>query len=87
MAPIGLNRDPQQVFSVITEDGAQALRISGEQFGGISTVQAFENYHLQLQFKWGKLKWHLRKNAKMDSGVLYHANGGHGADAGFWMQS
>ena len=87
MAPIGLNRDPQQVFSVITEDGAQALCISGEQFGGISTVQAFENYHLQLQFKWGKLKWYPRKNAKMDSGVLYHANGGHGADAGFWLQS
>ncbi len=87
VAPIGLNRDPRQVFSIVTEDGAKALLISGEQFGGISTVQAFENYHLQLQFKWGKLKWHPRKNAKMDSGVLYHANGEHGADAGFWMQS
>ena len=85
--PIGLNRDPQQVFRLVTEDGAPALRISGEQFGGISTVQAFANYHLQLQFKWGKQKWHPREKAKMDSGVLYHANGEHGADYGFWMQS
>lgn len=87
MKPIGLNKDPRQTFSVVTEDGAPALRISGEQFGGISTQQEFENYHLQLQFKWGKMKWHPRKDAKMDSGVLYHANGEHGADWGFWMQS
>lgn len=85
--PVGLNKDPKQVFSMVTEDGTQALRISGEQFGGISTTEQFENYHLQVQFKWGKLKWHPRKNAKMDSGILYHANGEHGADGGFWMQS
>jgi catechol 2,3-dioxygenase-like lactoylglutathione lyase family enzyme len=85
--PVGLNKDPKQVFSVVTEDGQKALRISGEQFGGISTTEEFENYHLQLQFKWGKQKWHPRKEAKMDSGVLYHANGEHGADWSFWMQS
>ena len=87
--PVGLNIDPKQVFSVVTEDGQMALRISGEQFGGISTADEFENYHLQLQFKWGKLKWHPRNKPadKMDSGVLYHANGEHGADYGFWMQS
>ncbi|MBK7872658.1 MAG: DUF1080 domain-containing protein [Saprospiraceae bacterium] len=85
--PIGLNKDPKQVFSVVTEDGAKAVRISGENFGGISTTEEFENYHLQLQFKWGKLKWHPRANAKMDSGVLYHANGAHGAGWSFWMQS
>ncbi len=84
---IGLNKDPKQVFSMVTEDGLPALHISGEQFGGISTVQEYENYHLQLQFKWGKNKYHPKENAKMDSGVLFHANGPHGADAGFWMQS
>lgn len=85
--PIGLNKDPKQVFSIVTEDGQPALRISGENFGGVSTTESFENYHLQMQFKWGKLKWHPKKNAKMDSGVLYHANGPHGADWKFWMQS
>lgn len=85
--PIGLNRDTKQVFSVVTEDGMPAMHISGEQFGGISTVQEFENYHLQLQFKWGKRKFHPKENAKMDSGVLFHANGEQGVDWGFWMQS
>lgn len=87
--PVGLNKDPKQVFTTVTEDGQKALRISGEQFGGISTTEEFENYHLQLQFKWGKLKWHPRNKPsdKMDSGILYHANGEHGADYGFWMQS
>lgn len=85
--PIGLNQDPKQVFSVVREEGKPALRISGEHFGGISTVEEFENYHLQLQFRWGKQKWPPRQDAKMDSGVLYHANGEHGADWGFWMQS
>ena len=85
--PIGLNIDPKRTFTVVTMDGKKALRISGEQFGGISTTAEYENYHLQLQFKWGKQKHHPRKNAKMDSGVLYHANGPHGADWGFWMQS
>lgn len=85
--PIGLNIDPKSVFSVVTEDGEKAIRVSGEEFGGISTEGVFENYHLQMQFKWGKLKWMPKKNAKMDSGLLYHANGDHGADGGFWMQS
>jgi catechol 2,3-dioxygenase-like lactoylglutathione lyase family enzyme len=87
MKPIGLNIDPKKTFSVVSEDGEKAIRISGEQFGGISTIGEFQNYHLQLQFKWGKLKWHPKKNSKMDSGLLYHANGEHGADGGFWMQS
>lgn len=87
IAPIGLNKDPKQVFGMVTEDGQKALHITGEQFGGISTTEEFENYHLQFQFKWGKLKWHPRENSKMDSGVLYHAVGEHGADWGFWMQS
>jgi hypothetical protein len=84
---MGLNKDPLNVFSVVTEDGKQAIRVSGERFGGISTVQEFKNYHLRLEFKWGKLKWHPKRNEKRDSGLLYHAVGEHGADGGFWMRS
>lgn len=83
----GLNRDPLKVFSVVMEDGKPALRISGQHFGGISTVKEYENYHLKLEFKWGKHKWAPRKNNKRDSGILYHAVGSHGADGGFWMRS
>lgn len=85
--PVGLNRDPDRVFSVVNENGKPAIRISGEKFGGISTQQSFENYHLRLEFKWGKQKWHPKRNAKRDSGLLYHAVGPHGADGGFWMRS
>lgn len=85
--PIGLNHDPDKIFTVVKENGKPALRISGEKFGGISTQQSFENYHLRLEFKWGKLKWHPKRNAKRDSGLLYHAVGPHGADGGFWMRS
>ena len=85
--PIGLNVDPSKVFSRVVKDGESVLRISGENFGGISTLESFSNYHLQLQFKWGEARWFPRDSAKRDSGLLYHANGPHGADYGFWMQS
>jgi hypothetical protein len=83
----GLNNDPLKVFSVALEDGQPVLRVSGERFGGISTQQEFENYHLKLEFKWGNLTWLPRKGKKRDSGILYHAVGPHGADFGFWMRS
>lgn len=85
--PIGLNKDPNQVFTVVQEDGKPAIRISGENFGGISTQEEFSNYHLRLEFKWGKLKWNPKRNAKRDSGILYHAVGPHAADWLFWMRS
>jgi hypothetical protein len=84
---LGLNNDRNKIFSVVYEDGLGALRVSGENFGGISTKSEFNNYHLQLQFKWGKKKSHPRKDKKRDSGLLYHAGGKHGVDAGSWMRS
>jgi hypothetical protein len=85
--PVGLNDDPFGLFSIVQEDGQAAIRISGEHFGGISTVENFQNYHLRLEFKWGIKKWNPKKNGPRDSGVLYHAGGLHGADGGFWMRS
>ncbi len=85
--PLGLNIDPWHVFSVATIDGEPAMRVSGETFGGISTQQEFENYHLRLEFKWGKNKIESFKDRKRDSGILYHAVGPHGVDARAWMRS
>lgn len=87
LSPIGLNRDPLNVFTVVSEDGAPAIRISGEVFGILVTEKEFENYHLKLEFKWGELKWPPRKNDKRDSGVLYHSVGKEGAWGGVWMRS
>ena len=84
---IGLYKDPHQVFSVVQADGQPAIRISGENFGGLSTTQEFKNYHLTMEFKWGTQRWNPSKDKKRDSGLLYHAVGPHGADYGFWMRS
>src|SRR4028119_1934040 len=85
--PVGLNNDPNHVFTIVKENGENIIRISGEEWGGISTKNEYENYHLQLKFKWGNSTWGQKKNKKKDSGLLYHAVGPHGADYGAWMRS
>ena len=84
--PLGLNNDPNHVFSVTTVDGQPALRISGETFGGINTLAEFENYQLRLEFKWGTLKWPPKLDRPRDSGLLYHSVGAHGTPM-LWMES
>jgi hypothetical protein len=85
--PIGLNNDPRHVFTIVKLDGENSIRVSGENWGAISTKKEFENYHLQLQYKWGALKWGQKKGKNMDSGLLYHSVGAYGADYGAWMRS
>lgn len=82
---MGLNNDPDSVFTIVEENREQVIRISGEHFGCIATKEEFENYHLQVQFKWGQKKSAPRKNSKRDSGVLYHSHGPHGVGWFFWM--
>ncbi len=84
---VGLNNDPKHVFTVVKQDGENVIRISGEQWGGISTKKEYSDFHFQLMFKWGGLSWGQKKNKKKDSGLLYYAVGAHGADYGAWMRS
>ena len=46
--PVGLNNDPNHVFTIAKNDGENVIRISGENWGGISTKEEYENFHLQL---------------------------------------
>ncbi len=85
--PVGLNKDPKQVFTIVEQNGEKLIRISGESWGGISTLKEYDNFHLKLKFKWGNLSWGQKKNKKKDSGLLYYAVGQHGADYGAWMRS
>ena len=86
--PIGAGRDPLGVFTVVRDvDGRPAIRVSGEVFGELRTKEAFENYHLRLQFKWGEKKWPPRTNAVRDSGLLYHVHGAPGAEGRTWARS
>ncbi len=80
---LGLNNDPRGVFTVV--DGT--IRISGQDWGALTSEDAFENYHLRLDFKWGDKQWPPREEGARDSGLLYHCVAPHGAFAGNWMAS
>lgn len=82
-AIIGVNRDPEGIFSVV--DGM--IRIDGRIWGALTTVDAYENYHLRLKFKWGEKRYPPRENDLRDSGLLYHCVGPHGAQSDHWMRS
>ncbi|MEP1448980.1 MAG: DUF1080 domain-containing protein [Paraglaciecola sp.] len=78
---MGLNADFKNVFSVSIVNEQPVLHITGEIYGGLTSKNDFENYHLSLQVKWGDKKWAPRLEAKRDSGLLFHCQGEHGA---FW---
>ncbi len=80
--PIGYNKNINDVFSVIEENGEPVLKISGEIYGCVYTKESFENYHLKLKVKWGTKKWVPRLNEAKDSGILYHSQGECGVD--YW---
>ncbi|HWB25253.1 MAG TPA: DUF1080 domain-containing protein [Chitinophagaceae bacterium] len=84
---LGLNNDPNHVFSVVDDNGEKVIHISGEGFGAITSKDEFENYHVQLMFKWGKNTWGPKKGKPKDSGLLYYCTGPDGADYGNWMRS
>jgi len=84
--------DPLRVFSVVDQvDGAPAIRISGERWGGLVTRETYKDYRLVVEFRWGLATWGERRNAARDSGILIHgqgADGNTGADFnGPWMRS
>jgi hypothetical protein len=82
IAPIGYNKNVDNVFTVVEENGQPVLRVSGEIYGCVFTKQEFENYHLRLKVKWGEKKWEPRTNLLKDSGVLYHSIGEAGVE--YW---
>lgn len=86
--PIGLNKPNYNVFTTVSENGEQLIKVSGEYYGCLFTKKDYKNYHFQLKFKWGNKKWTPRKKKLMDSGILYHSIGEHGAEHWrSWMQS
>ncbi len=59
------------IFTV--EDGM--IHATGERFACLTTEKEFDNYHLQVEFKWGEKKWPPRVDAKRDAGILMHVTG------------
>src|SRR5215475_1248770 len=85
-------KDPDKVFSVVDQiDGAPAIRISGQHWGGIITKSVYRDYKLVVEFRWGLLTWGQRKDRARDSGILLHCQGRPGSSQkdfnGPWMRS
>jgi Domain of Unknown Function (DUF1080) len=73
--------DPRKVFSVA--DGL--LRISGDGFGYVATDRAYRDYHLLVEYTWGK-RTDGGKSVR-NSGILLHATGPDGGAGRSWMSS
>lgn len=76
LGALGKNNDPKCVFTVVDRiDGAPAIRASGEIWGGLVTPDAYANYKLVLEFRWGDVTWGSRKDRARNSGILLHCVG------------
>ena len=76
-------KDPKHVFTV--RDGA--IRVSGEEWGGLTTKNLYRDYHLIVEWKWGGPNLGKREGHARDSGILVHGVGEDGAHDGTWLQS
>ncbi len=72
--------DPRKVFRV-TDEGT--LHITGDGFGYVATLDEYRDYHLTVEYKWGK-KTDGGKFVR-NSGILLHATGPDGGANGTWM--
>lgn len=79
----GKNNDPKAVFSVREE----MIRVSGEEWGCITSLEPYEDYRLVVEFKWGEQTFDPRIDRARDSGVLLHSVGEDGGSQGIWMHS
>lgn len=77
------NEDPKKVFTV--RDGL--LRISGEEWGCITTTEEYENYSIEVEFKTGTAMFEPRVGKAFDTGLLIHSVGKDGAYGKAWMHS
>jgi hypothetical protein len=72
-------QDPKKIFSV--EDGM--IHVTGEGLGYLATEKPYKDYHLSVEYKWGK-RTDGSKYVR-NSGVLLHGIGPDGAANGAWM--
>ncbi|MEP7109175.1 MAG: DUF1080 domain-containing protein [Ferruginibacter sp.] len=79
----GKDNDPKKVFTV--QDSL--LRISGEEWGCITTNEEYSNYKLIVEFKWGTQTYAPRVDKAMDNGILLHSTGLDAGSGGIWMHS
>lgn len=85
-SPIGADKAAiAKIFHVVTEEGEPAIFITGQTWGGIVNRGDHANYHLRLEYKWGKTRYAPRLDLPWNNGLLYHSHGAPGAVYGTWM--
>lgn len=87
IAPIGATAQSAEIFKVVVEDGRPALYVNGKTWGSLVHKGDFQNYHLRLQYKWGKGRWFPRETEAPNNGLLYHSHGAPGVVWGTWSQA
>lgn len=87
IAPIGATAQSAEIFKVVQEDGRPALYVNGKIWGSLVHKGDFKDYHLRLQYKWGKGRWAPRETQAPNNGLLYHSHGAPGAVWGTWSQA
>ena len=75
--------DPKGVVTVRNGE----IRISGEEFGALTTCGNFRDYHLVAEWRWGQKTWPPREKNTRDSGILLHCVGADGGAGNGWMES
>jgi hypothetical protein len=78
----GKDQDPNGNFTI--RDGI--LRISGQDFGGLVTRDAYANYEVLLEYAWGGKVWPPREKTARDSGLILHSTGPDGAVGKSWLE-
>jgi hypothetical protein len=87
VAPIGTGRAMRGDFAVRMVDGAPALWVKGRTWGSLVHRADLRDYHLRLQFKWGRATWAPRATLPRNNGLLYHSHGVPGEVFGTWRPS
>jgi hypothetical protein len=73
-------KDPLKVFTV----EKPLLHVSGADNGYVATDKEYRDYHLIVEYKWGKKIYGSKKTVR-NSGILLHAVGPDGGSTGDWM--
>jgi hypothetical protein len=87
VAPLGASPLAAEIFKVVVEDGRPAIYVNGKTWGSLVHKGDFRDYHLRLQYKWGKGRWVPRETQAPNNGLLYHSHGAPGLVWGTWSQS
>ena len=78
----GRDNDPNGTFAV--RDGV--LRISGQDWGGLTTRDEYSNYEVEVVYAWGGKVWPGREKNARDCGLILHATGRDGTVGKCWLE-